>query len=122
MTPSQEAREYPPLPEPRAWQYWHRVDSLKKATISERMDSTLKGAEEYAEFPLYTAEQVYACIDADRKARQQDALDARRYRWLRDGAMTSHHSQATRIATRMYGFEWDAAIDAAIAKGEQSHE
>lgn len=44
--------------------------------------------------------------------------DAGRYRWLREGC-NDKASVATRIATRFWGMEWDAAIDAARAQ-EQS--
>lgn len=44
---------------------------------------------------------------------------AARYDWLRDGS-DQKNSEATRIATRCYGLEWDAAIDAAMAKEQQS--
>lgn len=45
-----------------------------------------------------------------------DARDAARYRWLRDGC-DAKDSPATRIATRFYGIEWDAAIDVFLAAG-----
>lgn len=40
--------------------------------------------------------------------------DAERYRWLRHGC-DKKQSTATRIAQCLYGMEWDAAIDAAMA-------
>ena len=40
--------------------------------------------------------------------------DAARYRWLREGN-DAKHGAAWHIAVNLYGCEWDAAIDAAIA-------
>ena len=44
-------------------------------------------------------------------------LDAMRYRWLREGN-DAKHGAAWHIAVNLYGFEWDAAIDAARAAQE----
>lgn len=52
---------------------------------------------------------------------QGDALDAARYRWLRDGCDTKG-SAASRIASDCYGLEWDKLIDAARAKEGAPHE
>lgn len=41
-------------------------------------------------------------------------LDAMRYRWLREGN-DAKHGAAWHVAVNLYGCEWDAAIDAAIA-------
>ena len=49
------------------------------------------------------------------------ALDAARYRWLRDGCDTKG-SAASRIASDCYGLEWDKLIDAARAKEGAPHE
>ena len=48
-------------------------------------------------------------------------LDAMRYRWLREGN-DAKHGAAWHVAVNLYGCEWDAAIDAAIAaaKGDSS--
>ena len=43
-----------------------------------------------------------------------DAKDAARYRWLREGN-DAKHGAAWHVAVNLYGCEWDAAIDAAIA-------
>lgn len=40
--------------------------------------------------------------------------DAARYRWLREGN-DAKHGAAWHVAVNLYGCEWDAAIDAAIA-------
>ena len=42
--------------------------------------------------------------------------DADRYRWLREGNDVQHGA-AWHVAVNLYGFEWDAAIDAAMNKG-----
>ena len=55
-------------------------------------------------------DQLRAEVEALRK-------DAERYRWLRDGC-NHKRSEATRIAVNLYGMEWDAAIDAAMAAKE----
>jgi len=49
---------------------------------------------------------------------EQAKKDAERYRWLREGN-DAKHGAAWYVAVNLYGCEWDAAIDAAIAK-EQS--
>jgi hypothetical protein len=50
---------------------------------------------------------------ADLEARLAAAeADAGRYRWLRDGN-NEKGTKAHKIAVRLYGFEWDEAIDAA---------
>lgn len=60
-----------------------------------------------------------AVIAADRAARPQ-SVDARRYRWLRkldaDGIQVYEGANDRSI----FGDELDAAIDAAIARGEQT--
>ena len=43
-----------------------------------------------------------------------DAEDAARYRWLREGN-DAKHGAAWHVAVNLYGCEWDAAIDAALA-------
>ena len=43
-----------------------------------------------------------------------DAKDAARYRWLREGN-DAKHGAAWHVAVNLYGSEWDAAIDAALA-------
>jgi hypothetical protein len=53
-----EEQELPPLPEPQAWKYWHKVDSVKVATVSVRMDPSIKGADEYTEIPLFSADAM----------------------------------------------------------------
>ena len=58
---------------------------------------------------------------AAQPAAQGDALDAARYRWLRDGCDTKG-SAASRIASDCYGLEWDKLIDAARAKEGAPHE
>ena len=40
--------------------------------------------------------------------------DAARYRWLREGN-DAKHGAAWHVAVNLYGCEWDAAIDAALA-------
>lgn len=52
---------------------------------------------------LYTAPQPSP-------AAQGDALDAARYRWLREGN-DAKHGAAWHVAVNLYGCEWDAAID-----------
>ena len=51
------------------------------------------------------------------RAAQGDALDAARYRWLREGN-DAKHGAAWHVAVNLYGCEWDAAIDAALAAQE----
>lgn len=43
-----------------------------------------------------------------------DVKDAARYRWLREGN-DAKHGAAWHVAVNLYGCEWDAAIDAALA-------
>lgn len=50
------------------------------------------------------------------RGKAENAKDAERYRWLRDGN-DRKESAAMRIALHCYGMEWDAAIDAAL-RGE----
>lgn len=46
--------------------------------------------------------------------------DAARYRWLREGN-DAKHGAAWHVAVNLYGCEWDAAIDAALAaQGENT--
>lgn len=45
-----------------------------------------------------------------------DAKDAARYRWLREGN-DAKHGAAWHVAVNLYGCEWDAAIDAARKQG-----
>ncbi len=59
---------------------------------------------------LYTALQPSPAV-------QGDALDAARYRWLREGN-DAKHGAAWHVAVNLYGCEWDAAIDAALAAQE----
>ena len=48
--------------------------------------------------------------------------DAARYRWLREGN-DAKHGAAWHVAVNLYGCEWDAAIDAAIAAQQgEKHE
>ena len=42
--------------------------------------------------------------------------DAARYRWLREGNDVKHGA-AWHVAVNLYGYEWDAAIDAARKQG-----
>lgn len=53
--------------------------------------------------PLYTSPQPTP----------QDAIDAERYRWLREGC-NEKYTKASFIASQKYGFEWDKAIDQAM--------
>lgn len=50
----------PSLPDPTAWKYWHKVDSNRFAAVSVRLDMTIRGADEYVEIPLFTADQMRA--------------------------------------------------------------
>ena len=55
-------------------------------------------------------------ITETRPAQAADSVqeDAMRYRWLREGNNVQHGA-AWHVAVNLYGFEWDAAIDAARA-------
>jgi hypothetical protein len=127
MTTSQEAREYPPFD-------WRAI--LKRAregvNAGSRSISDMT-TEQGIALPLLDhlseqfeiAERSY--VDADRKARQQEALDARRYRSKRDiderrFKETGTYMQAGPLQETMlagWRASYDASIDAAIAKGER---
>lgn len=63
---------------------------------------------------VYSSDQMLAYAEAIAAERVREwQADAERYRWLRDGC-NEKAGEATRIAQRCYGLEWDAAIDAAI--------
>ena len=78
--------------------------------------------------PLYTADQLHAFADATQTLRASNGQapagaaqaadsvqeDAARYRWLREGNEAKHDA-AWHVAVNLYGCEWDAAIDAALA-------
>ena len=56
---------------------------------------------------------------ADTKAKLAEAQkDAQRYRWLRDGN-DEKGSKAHKIAEKLYGMEWDEAIDKAASAGRE---
>jgi hypothetical protein len=59
--------------------------------------------------PLYTAPQPAPAPLSDDVVK-----DAARYRWLREGN-DAKHGAAWHVAVNLYGCEWDAAIDAALA-------
>ena len=59
--------------------------------------------------PIYTAPQPAPAPLSDEVVK-----DAARYRWLREGN-DAKHGAAWHVAVNLYGCEWDAAIDAAIA-------
>jgi hypothetical protein len=64
----------------------------------------------------------YAPTTQPSPAAQGDVLDAARYRWLREGN-DAKHGAAWHVAVNLYGCEWDAAIDAALAAQEgKSHD
>lgn len=58
---------------------------------------------------LYTAPQPTPAPLSDDVVK-----DAARYRWLREGN-DAKHGAAWHVAVNLYGCEWDAAIDAALA-------
>jgi hypothetical protein len=62
---------------------------------------------------------VREALAAPATAQAADSVqeDAARYRFLRDGN-DSKHSAAWHVAVNLYGCEWDAAIDAALAAQE----
>ena len=55
------------------------------------------------------------CEGIWRMKEQNDARDAARYRWLRDGN-DDKYSRATYVARNLFGFEWDSEIDREIAQ------
>ena len=46
------------IPEPVGWHYWHKVDSIKRAIVTKRIDPALDGSADYTETGVFTAEQV----------------------------------------------------------------
>jgi hypothetical protein len=101
MTSSQEAREYQPLPEADAWPLGPAV-------------------------PFFGPEKMRSYVDADRKARQQEA---QRFEWLLNNyssLMCTHQGMAPKVTFQPCLLNKDftpdmlrASIDAAIAKGER---
>ena len=74
-----------------------------------------EGSMPYARVIEIIRERIDAAKAAIRaRAAQGDALDAARYRWLREGN-DAKHGAAWHVAVNLYGCEWDAAIDAALA-------
>ena len=57
---------------------------------------------------------VHDTLAAQPAPLSDDAKDAARYRWLREGN-DAKHGAAWHVAVNLYGCEWDAAIDAALA-------
>jgi hypothetical protein len=76
-----------------------------------------EGSMPYARVIEIIRERIDAAKAAIRaRAEQGDALDAARYRWLREGN-DAKHGAAWHVAVNLYGCEWDAAIDAARKQG-----
>jgi len=99
--------DLPELPEPAEYFVfagldWHRATAAYFNSCSGE------------KLVLYTADQMRAYARAALSA--GDAVDAQRYRWLRD--QCNHKgTEGSRIASREYGMDWDTAIDKAMRKG-----
>lgn len=87
------------------------------ATIEEATRDVGKWLNERPNRPL-DLRHVAMLVHHAQAAPSQDAEDAARYRWLRDGNNVKQ-SPAMKIASTMYGLEWDAAIDEARARQEE---
>lgn len=118
--PGQEGeREYPPLPEPAATGLGDEYESF------DRNGKAMGKA--YETILYFKPDQMRAYVDADRAARAApqpataDAVDAARYRWLRRWKGQEHEPPFTvqhEIDGTLWGGDLDAAIDAAMDKGE----
>lgn len=80
----------------------------------------------YAKYPKES--EAYESEFKELQARLAEAeRDAARYRWLRDMrnnkpayATSTGEREAERIVNRLFGFEWDHAIDAAMTADSAS--
>lgn len=63
------------------------------------------------------ADAILAELNHPSQEYEQMKADAERYRWLKNGC-DEKSGEATRIAIKCYGIEWDEAIDAARAAGK----
>ena len=109
-----QSGEWGPMPEPGT-----EADALPNHVAEVKGDDAiriLRWSNRVGAFDYPVGTKLYA-TQPQQPAPSQDAEDAARYRWLRDGNNVKQ-SPAVKIATSMYGLEWDAAIDAARAQQE----
>lgn len=78
------------------------------------LERRLREAEQRQRGYEQEADRLTSRALAAERARDEAGRDAARYRWLRNGC-NEKQSEASRIANNLYGMEWDAAIDAALA-------
>ena len=83
------------------------ASELRKVLADETEHVALRAS--HGQAPAETGNAVSARADSVQE-------DAARYRWLREGNNVQHGA-AWHVAVNLYGFEWDAAIDAAMNKG-----
>ena len=81
---------------------------------TECQNMTRKFAGAFLDGAFYQS-QIAAAPTPAAQAADSVQEDAARYRWLREGN-DAKHGAAWYVAVNLYGCEWDAAIDAAIAK------
>lgn len=113
----------PPLPDdvaapaeqqaaPKAAPAWERLtrDQIREVFMAHGF--TIK--EGQTDLKQYVYDAAYALLGTKPAPLSDDAKDAARYRWLREGN-DAKHGAAWHVAVNLYGCEWDAAIDAALA-------
>lgn len=106
----------PPLPEPEG--YYFREDSLYIGG-SEKIQTyqfTPEQMQAYAIETTATSPLLQRIAELERQL-EEARKDAERYRWLKEGC-NDKGTRATHIAKEYFGFEWNAAIDAAMQKGQ----